>query len=209
MGKKKKYLGSVTQTKDNIFQKYNKREAKKDALNTLMKTGVDVIGASVVGGTLGALTGKHAVWFGLAMIGTGHFFGDKTGILRVAGAGAVAYGVAKYNENTAVNGLGAQPTDAKTRLNAFKHELLSSFYLDKIFKKKDTVTSSTTTADADGTTVGSIDLSSLDFFEDFNQQEADEYHEKLALENNGVAGTFDDEEFAYSIIDNDPDFTRM
>lgn len=172
MSKKKDKNG-----KKNLLQKYNGAGAKKDVKITGMKTGVDLVVGSGVGTGLGALLGLWSPVAGLIMIGAGHYFGDKSGVLRVAGAATIAYGIAKAVENraaseeSAVNGItmSGVADGAKRRLIDFKNNWLKATYADKLFSKK----SEESEQEEDGeTTVGAIDLRALDVFEDMTKQSA-------------------------------------
>ncbi len=220
MTKKNKGSGHKLKAKGkNFISAYNAKETKGSFSNAGLKTLVDVVLGATVGAGIGAVSGKQAKWFGLGMIGLGHYFGDKSGVLRVAGASAIAYGIAKHFENeqiaSSVNGftLAGESSKAKTRLTQFKDEALATFYLDKIFKGGASISTADSSTNADGS-VGAIDLSALDFFDNFNRQEADEFESQ-----NAIAGysDFDDDneelssapEFAYSIINDEPDFSKM
>ena len=220
MTKKNKGSGHKLKTKGkNFINAYNAKETKGSFSNAGLKTLVDVVLGATVGAGIGAVTGKQAKWVGLSMIGLGHYFGDRSGVLRVAGASAIAYGIAKHFENeqiaTSVNGftLAGESSKAKTRLTQFKDEALATFYLDKIFKGGTSTNTADSSTNADGS-VGAIDLSALDFFDNFNRQEADEFESQNAIA--GYSGYDDDNEelslapeFAYSIINDEPDFSKM
>lgn len=233
MSKKKKSLGAVALTRPSAkgyIDNFNAKEAKGNISNTGLKTLVDVLLGATLGAGIGAVTGKQARFVGLGMIFLGHYTGDKSGVLRVAGASALAYGIAKYFENETlagtVNGvtLQGETTKAKTRLTTFKDEVLATFYLDKVFKKKDSTgddTADNTTTSQASTTVGSIDLSALELFDDFNHQEAEDFHAQLSASPDFEQDDYEDEysvndapsereaEYAYRIIDEDPDFSKM
>ncbi len=234
--KNKNPIAKAGEKHKKFFERYNARETKglKNGGNALLKTTVDVVGATL-GAGLGSALGKGSTIAGVLLIGTGHLVGDKSGILRMLGTGSLIYGMAKIFENAnlagTVNGvtLEGETSKAKTRLVAFKDEALATFHLDKVFKKKTGTTTDTTSTTAStstdttaSTTVGSIDLSALDFFDNFNEQEAQDFHAQL----NASPDYLDDEsddytvneapseqepEFAYRIIDEDkdPDFSKM
>ncbi|MBL4862193.1 MAG: hypothetical protein JKY09_04140 [Crocinitomicaceae bacterium] len=160
--------------KEGLLKRYNGADAKKNLKYTGMKTGVDVVVGSSVGAGLGALFGIWSPLAGLLMIGSGHYLGDKSGVLRVAGAATIAYGIAKAVENresaneAVVNGisLGAVKEGAKDRLTEFKTNWLKAFFLDKLIGKKEQQENKEELA------IGAIDLSSLDVFDDINKQQA-------------------------------------
>lgn len=216
---KKQNKGSTARgsKKQGFLESFNARPTKGNITNTGLKTLIDVLLGATVGAGLGAVSGKQAKWVGLGMIGLGHYFGDQSGMLRVAGASAIAYGIAKHFENEELAGtvqgitLAGETEKAKTRLTQFKDEVMGSYYLDKIFKKADSATST----DSDQA-VGAIDLSSLDFFDQFNQQEADEFELEQETGQRSLPN-YETEDFSapssdemsYAIIDDEPDFTDM
>ncbi|MBL4625136.1 MAG: hypothetical protein JKY42_08365, partial [Flavobacteriales bacterium] len=128
-----------------------------------------------------------------------------------------------------VNGfsLAGEQSKAKNRLTKFKDELLIAFYLDKVFKKKE----SGKAVEEEQQEIGAIDLSSLDVFEVNNESEAKQY----ALEENQPLELLDeledeqldeseddfeqlddeqdefeeDEDFAFSMIEEEPDLTNI
>lgn len=215
---KKQNKGSTNRSskKQGFLESYNARETKGNFTNTGIKTLVDVIVGATVGAGIGAVSGKQSKWIGLGMIGLGHYFKDESGILRIAGASAIAYGIAKHFENEELAGtvqgisLAGESEKAKTRLTQFKDEVMASYYLDRIFKKADTISPIETSTE----TVGAIDLSSLDFFDQFNQQEADEFEmnrERRSIENFDptILPPNSTDEMSYAIIDEEPDFTEM
>ena len=118
--------------KKNVITRYNNAQAKKSLKYSGMKTGVDLVGATIGAGT-GALLGIWSPLLGIALFGAGHYFGDKSGVLRIVGAGAIAYGIAKAVENrnsveeVSVNGMtmGSLADGAKDRLINFKNETIS------------------------------------------------------------------------------------
>jgi hypothetical protein len=190
----------------------NKPTGKGFEGNTALKSVVDVIAGVPLGGAIGAASGIWSLPIGFLMIFGGHYFKDKSGIIRIAGAAAIGYGIAKAIENkeaaksASVNGLGA--TDAiKSRLGDFKDEVMAAYYLDRIFKKD-----TTKSVETDGS-VGEIDLSVMDIFDDFNQQEADEFTQSLQEGNHQLPDfgidypTSDNREVAFGFIEDEPDFS--
>ena len=174
------------------------------------------------GGTIGAVGGIWTPFVGLALLAGGHLLGDKSGILRVVGASMMAYGIAKAQENRAaseagsVNGLGSL-SGAKDRLLDFKDNFLKAFYLDKLTKKKEDP------AAIDETTMGAIDLSALDAFEDLTKQSAYNFELKRVLEEGETEDDFEEEDIFeedeiyeddlegldYTIIDEGVDFATI
>ena len=80
-----------------VLQGFNEQQAKGDAKTTLLKTIADLVGVGL-GTAVSAAAGKVAPLLGAAMIGTGHYIGDDSGLLRVVGAATVAHSVAKSKE---------------------------------------------------------------------------------------------------------------
>ena len=187
----------------------------------LIRSGVDV-GGALAGGLLGAAIGKNSAFFGFGMLVAGDLVGDKTGLYKTIGSGMLVYGVAKIFQgddgtaNKSVQGLSGTET-VKDRLVKYKDELMSAFYLDKIFKKKSDDTTTTKTVGDDS--VGALDLSALDFFEDYNHEQANEFeinqgYEREALPDYSIsAAPYDDddtdEDISYAIIDDMPDMNQM
>lgn len=99
--KEKKDLGKVAEKKKNMLQRFNERNAKGSVQNTFLKTLADIAGVGI-GTVLSAATGTFAPAIGAALIGTGHYIGDQSGLLRVVGASTFAHSVSKaksYREN--------------------------------------------------------------------------------------------------------------
>ena len=157
--------------KNNLLDRYNGADAKKNFKFTAMKTGADFVIGVPVGCALGAVLGIWAPLAGLFMFGAGHYLGDKTGLLRVAGASAAAYGIAKAVQNRSsvraatVEGisLGSLAGGAKQRLIEFKDDVVQAFFVDKLIGSK-------TEESLEG--IGQADLSELDVFENLNREAA-------------------------------------
>ncbi len=199
-----------------MLARYKSAKTKGNLANTGLKSLVDLVVGATIGAGIGASTGRAALPVGFLLIAGSHYFEEETGVLRVAGGATIAYGIGKAIENqniaaaNAVNGftLAGETTKAKTRLSQFKDEILTAFYLDKLFKKKD---AENTPAFEDGQAVGSIDLSALDVFEVNNRNEAIEYElsqqdydfedEDEDEDYNEISGGFDPPEYAYATFD--------
>jgi len=205
MGKKKEGGG-----KKNVLERYNGAEAKKDVKITAMKSGVDLLVGASAGAGLGALLGIWSPLAGFLMIGAGHYFGDKSGALRIAGAATIAYGIAKSVENRAavqaasVEGisLGSLATGAKDRLINFKDNWLQAFYLDKL------VGSKSTTADEE-VAVGAIDMRDLDVFENLNKEAAVNYELQKARREEGFSEGEIIEGLNYALFEEEIDFNYL
>ena len=203
----------------NVLEKYKDAKTKGNVANTGMKSLVDIILGAAVGAGLGAASGRAAVPLGLVLIAGSHYFDEETGVIRVAGAATVAYGIGKAIDNkkladeNAVNGitLAGEADKAKTRLGDFKDEILAAFYLDKLFKKGN--------SDGENQAVGAVDISALDAFEQFNHNQAVQYQlEEGGLDDNypELEGYDDEDELDdfsvypdFSVIDEDPDLTNI
>lgn len=197
-----------------MLARYKSAQTKGNIANTGLKSLVDLVVGATIGAGIGASTGRAALPVGLLLIAGSHYFDEETGVLRVAGGATIAYGIGKAIENqniaaaNSVNGftLAGESTKAKTRLSQFKDEILTAFYLDKVFKKK----AEEAPAFEDGQAVGSIDLSALDVFEQNNRNEAIQYG--LSQEDDEdyseISGGFDQPEYAYAMYD-DVDLTNI
>lgn len=95
--KKKKKRQPKPNGLNGVLQGFNEQQAKGDAKTTLLKTIADIAGVGL-GTAVSAAAGKVAPLIGAAMIGTGHYIGDDSGLLRVVGAATVAHSVAKSKE---------------------------------------------------------------------------------------------------------------
>jgi len=194
--------------------RYNIANAKKNGKVTAMKSGVDLVLGIGVGTALGAGFGLAAPFIGPGLIVLGHIIGDKTGVIRIAGASMTAYGIATAMANRAaadaasIDGvsLGSVVNGAKNRFVQFKDSWMHAFYVDKLINK-DTATEITT--DKEEVTVGAIDMSSLDVFDQLNKESAIEYESnQMALENETEEDQFSfdqEEEFEQS----EEDFSEL
>lgn len=201
--------------KAGFIDRYNARETKGKWGNTFLKTGGDAVTGAVIGTGIGALAGSWAMLVGPALMLTGHYVGDKSGLLRIAGASTMAYGIASALSNQEISGtvdgvsLAGETSKAKARLDNWKEQMKVAFFLDKIFKKGDTADGGTDAA------VGAIDLSSLDMFDEFNQMEAADYEATRGYSETQAYGLPDfstnapTREMSFAIIDEDPDLTNI
>lgn len=202
--KKKKRKSSST--KKGVLEKYKAAKTKNNVANTGLKSLVDLLLGATLGAGLGAATGRAALPIGVLLMVGSHYFDEETGVLRLAGAATIAYGIGKSTEHkaiaetTAVEGfsLAGEGGKAKMRLTNFKDEVLSAFYLDKLLNKDSSEE------------IGAVDDSVLDVFLDNNKEEAIRYE----LDNNSLPNFEDDfsnesEEFAFALIDEEPDLTNI
>lgn len=203
MKKKKK------SSKKGIVAQYKNKSTKGNIANTGLKTLVDLVLGSTLGAGIAAGAGQAALPIGVLLIAGSHYFDEDTGILRVAGSASVAYGIGKAITNkqiataNQINGLAGETNKAKTRLNLFKDEMFTAFYLDKIFKPK-----SQSESAVDG--IDEFDLSALDVFEDDLKQQAFQFE----LDQNDLEGLDNDylsdaEEFSFAMTDENPDLTNI
>jgi len=201
--------------KKGLLEKYKSTKTKGNIGGTGLKSVVDLVVGAALGAGIGASSGKAALPIGVLLIAGSHYFDEQTGILRVAGSATVAYGIAKAVENKnladqeSVNGfsLAGESSKAKHRLENFKDEILTAFYLDKVFKKKEE--SEDLVIDTNQS-IGSVDLSTLDVFEQDNKNQAIQFE----LDNNGLDELsedleMDDEDFSFAMIEEDPDLTNI
>jgi hypothetical protein len=207
MKKKKKNSSS----KKGVLAKYEAKKTKGNIANTGLKTVVDLVLGSTIGAGIGAGAGQAAIPIGILLIAGGHYFDESTGILRMAGSATIAYGIGKAITNkqiadaNQINGLAGESSKAKTRLNLFKDEFFTAFYLDKIFKPKE---KEATEIPIEG--IGAIDLSSLDVFEDDLKEQAIQFElEQENLQELDDSYLPEAEDFSYAMIDEDPDLTNI
>lgn len=168
-----------------VVDAYNQKETAGQLGNTALKTVVDTVIGVPVGIAIGGVAGLWSLPFGLLLIGSGHYFKDQSGLLKISGAAAIAYGIAKnieFNnaakkaEINGLSGLEGASQGIKDRLKMVKDDLMAAYFLDRLFKKDDGGSTETTKMETiDPGNMGGIDLSELDLFDHFNQQEANSY----------------------------------
>lgn len=137
---KKKSNNSINK----LLEKFNNIETNGNAEQSLLKTLVDAAAGSVVGTSIGAMAGDKAPLAGLAMIMAGHYLGDKSGLLRITGIGAMVYGIGKakeYKNNPKLN-------TVQNRLKEAREDILSAFHLD--WKQKEAETKVKTESNEEG-----------------------------------------------------------
>lgn len=205
---KKKGKGNGSKGKK-MYERYIE-DSKGKVGHSAVKMGVEGVAAAVAGGGAGALFGVWSPLLGLLLIGTGHYFGDKTGLLRITGAACIGYGIAKAKENRAsasaavVEGitLGSIATGAKERLIDLKDNWLKATFLDKLIGPK----TDATTQDAP---VGAIDLTELDAFETLNKEAAVKYELKKAQQGEGSSEGEILEGLNYALMEEELDFNTL
>lgn len=140
--KKKKKKKQKQQPKpgglNGILQKFNEQQAKGNAKTTLLKTLADLAGVGL-GTAVSAAAGKAAPLIGAALIGTGHYIGDDSGLLRVVGAATVAHSVAKSKEYR------QEGSTMKDRLSGLKDDWLRVAMLKHEEQKNQNVAPTTKT----------------------------------------------------------------
>jgi hypothetical protein len=207
---KKKIKKSTT--KKGVLAQYKAKNTKGDIANTGIKTVVDLLLGSTIGAGIGAGAGRAAIPIGILLIAGSHYLDEGTGVLRVAGSATIAYGIGKAITNqqiagaNQINGLAGETSKAKIRLNLFKDEIFTAFYLDKIFKPKEEEVTEETSSEA----VGQIDVSVLDAFEEDVKRQAIQFE----LEKDNLEGLEEDylsevEDFSFAMIDENPDLTNI
>jgi hypothetical protein len=188
--------------KKNMLQQFNEKQTKGNIQNTLLKTVADAAGIGI-GTVLSAVSGKAAPIVGALLIGSGHYIGDESGLLRVVGASTIAHGVAKareYRENP--------DQTIKDRLVGVKDDWLTAALLKHYDKNLEGFTvepipqpDGTSMSTLHGTTADSLpnfdregeannkqfeselDLSGLDEFERMNEEAAVNYQQARQAEN--------------------------
>jgi len=108
-----------------LIDQYNEKETKGNLGNTLLKSTVDITG-SVAGTGIASLSGDKSLLVGAAIIALGHYINDESGLLRIAGASTIGYGIAKANEFKT----NPELATLSQRTSAWKNDLLTSFYLN-------------------------------------------------------------------------------
>lgn len=197
--------------KKGVLDEYKAKKTKGNIANTGLKTIVDLLLGSTIGAGIGAGAGQAAIPIGILLIAGSHYLDESTGILRVAGSATIAYGIGKAITNkqiaeaNQINGLAGESSKVKIRLNLFKDEIFTAFYIDKIYQPKD---KEAMAVSIEG--IGEIDLSALDVFEeDLKQQAIDFEMGQDDLE--GLEEDFSEEmeNFSYSSLEDDPDLTNI
>lgn len=186
-----------------LLEKYNERQTKGNVENTLIKGAVDAVASSVIGTGLGAIAGDKAPFAGLGLILAGHYFGDETGVLRIAGASTLAFGIAKAKEYQNNPNLDT----AQKRISEAKDDFLTAFHLkwkneqkpteqkvvveEPIQKKTESpIIPSSETPGING----ELDFEELTSFELKNEELANAFNEENSNENQqeDISSEFDD-----------------
>jgi len=191
-----------------LLEKYNERQTKGNAENTLIKGAVDAVASSVIGTGLGAIAGDKAPFAGLGLILAGHYFGDESGVLRIAGASTLAFGIAKAKEYQNNPNLDT----AQKRISEAKDDFLTAFHLKWKNEQKPTEqkvvepvpiikepiqkkTESPITPPSDTPEVnGELDFEELTSFELKNEDLANAFNEENSNDNQqeDISSEFDD-----------------
>ena len=210
-----KKKGKNTTKKKGILAQYKAKNTKGNIANTGLKTLVDLLLGSTVGAGIGAGAGQAAIPIGILLIAGSHYLDEDTGILRIAGSATIAYGIGKAITNkqiadaNQINGLAGESSKAKTRLNLFKDEVFTAFYIDKIYKPKE---KEEVELSIEG--IGEMDFSTLDMFEDDLERQAEQFEmeqEDMQQLENGYQAEEEQEqeEFSFEMLDEDPDLTNI
>ncbi len=179
-------------------EKSKKTPMKKRIGVTAKETGMGLLG--VVGGTgvaagLGSLGSIAAPLAGIIMLGAGCFLGGKWKILKLAGAATVGYGIAKAQSNRIEGTI-------KDHFITFKDNWLNAFYIDKLINKGEVET------ETEEPTIGAIDLSELDDFDERLKESAIKFQMSQMEESKEANSAFefendDDEELTFTMMDED------
>lgn len=177
-----------------MIQRFNEANAKKNIKVSALKTGVDLVGGIGVGTLLGSVFGVWSPIVGLLTMGAGHALGDKTGVIRIAGASMSAYGLATAIENrnatkaSTIEGISlAGTTDGiKNRITKLINNWKHTIYWDKLMtpKQKEVMTSV-----IEG--LANIDVSELDVLERIIENSSEQYNQNEDLP---IEGAYYDEE---------------
>lgn len=165
--------------KKSIFRKYIEAKGKGSLKNSSIKTGVEGLVATGAGMGVGAMIGKYSPLVGVLLYLGGEYMGDETNLTKAAAAGMIGYGVAKIWDHDSMVGkvsmdgvsFGAVKDDALERLTDFKNSWLKAFMLDKLFTK-DNESDDKKHEEEPDESMGSVDTSALDLFENLNHQQA-------------------------------------
>ncbi len=188
-------MGVVPEKKKNMLQRFNEQNAKGSVQNTLLKTLADIAGVGI-GTVLSAATGTFAPAVGAVLIGTGHYIGDQSGLLRVVGASTFAHSVSKaksYRENlnqTLAERFGELKDEWLIATLLKHHELNQKTTVipssepikvtQREFPKESQAKATESTADKtseEPEEETELDISGLDQFERFNIDSADQYEQ--------------------------------
>ena len=170
-------------------------KSKKAALTT----GRDILIGAIGGGLLGAAAGKYSFVAGVVVTGIGHYM-ESNGTTAL-GVGMMASG--GYKAISGVNGVNGKEQEGfegvKERLEAFKEDLKSRLFLDKIIKSKKPPEDGTNGMgdvqyftypnngkEMEGIDGNSLDLTALDRIE---KQVADSAHR---LQGNSMSGSMEE-----------------
>lgn len=191
---------------------YANKKSPGNWIHSAAEVATVIAGGGLSAGLGGFGKGYVSIGLGLASIIGGNFIKDPTKLTSVLGASMIGYGVGKINEHQALsNNSSLQGLDgAKSKLgegfSRFASELSTVFGV----KKKDS-------------SVGSLDLSILDEFDNLNEMEAIRFDGQRsdqdianeiasalvepAEDEYGIEG-FEREEFSYAAFD-DVDLTNI
>jgi len=214
--KEKKDLGEVPEKKKNMLQRFNERNAKGNVQNTLLKTLADIAGVGI-GTVLSTATGTFAPAVGAALIGTGHYIGDQSGLLRVVGTSTFAHGVSKaksYRENpnqTLAERFG-ELKDEWLIATLLKHyasnsqtAVIPNSEPDQVTQREFQEESQPEGMEGLSEEETELDISGLDQFDRFNIDSADQYEQIRNSETESVGQSEYDTEL-HQLNDGPPDY---
>lgn len=123
--------------KQMMMEKLSSRlDTKGSIKHSAMETGKDVLIGVLVGGLSASLIGRPAFLVGLGITGLGHYTGNTlastVGLGMMAAGNVVGKSVSDYNGMDGVDGI-------KERMQAFKDSIMERTYLDKVIKKKESI----------------------------------------------------------------------
>lgn len=178
---------SKVKTKGGILKKYAGAKGKGKLGTSAMKMGIEGLLTAPLGAAAGALIGRGASLVGLLGIGLGEYLGDETNFIKTASAGMIGYAIgsaihsgqtSKTINGAGLQGLGAVKEGAKQRLMHFKDSWMKAYFIDKLVGEKQ----DTSTLQIQDETVGAVDMSEFDVFDDLNRQEALKFEQERAQE---------------------------
>ena len=148
-------MGKKRKKEKTFIERFNEKQTKGNTTNSMVKGGVDAVASSVLGTGLGAISGKYSAITGIALIIAAHYYGDESGVLRVIGSGALAYGIAKakdYQENPEYESM-------QNRVKGLGNDLLTSLHIkwkQQQVQKSETEKKEVSTEDEDISELGRL-----------------------------------------------------
>lgn len=162
--KKNKYPlnGIESKQKFKPLEKLNNLETKSSVSNSLIKMAFDAIACLFIAPALSAVSGKYAPLLGGAINFSGHYFDDKSGLLRAIGAGTMVHGMANVNEYR------SEDSTIKSRFGEVNDDWLMFFLNKKPESKKiELINSETNTSALSENQVSGVSLEDISKIIDF------------------------------------------